>query len=33
VPEPDGTAVLRLRDGTEVKVARRRTEEVKAALT
>jgi two-component system LytT family response regulator len=33
VPEPAGTAVLRLRDGTEVKVARRRTEEVKAALT
>ena len=33
VPEPAGTAVLRLRDGTEVTVARRRTEAVKAALT
>ncbi len=33
VPEPAGTAVLRLRGGTEVKVARRRTDEVKAALT
>jgi len=33
VPEPAGTATLRLKDGTEVKVARRRTEEVKAALT
>ncbi|WP_158705129.1 LytR/AlgR family response regulator transcription factor [Salinibacter altiplanensis] len=33
VPEPAGTAVLRLRDGTEVKVARRRTDDLKAALT
>jgi two-component system LytT family response regulator len=33
VPEPAGTATLRLRDGTEVKVARRRADEVEAALT
>lgn len=33
VPEPAGTATLRLRDGTEVKVARRRTDDVEAALT
>ncbi|MFB6248972.1 MAG: LytR/AlgR family response regulator transcription factor [Salinibacter sp.] len=33
VPEPSGTAKLRLRDGTEVKVARRRSDEVEAALT
>lgn len=33
VPEPAGTAVLRLQGGTEVKVARRRADEVKAALT
>ena len=33
VPEPAGTATLRLRDGTEVPVARRRTEKVEAALT
>jgi len=32
VPEPAGTATLRLRDGTEVKVARRRTDDVEAAL-
>jgi two-component system LytT family response regulator len=33
VPEPGGTAVLRLRDGTEVKVARRRADDVEATLT
>ena len=33
VPEPAGTATLRLQDGTEVRVARRRTEDVKDALT
>ncbi len=33
VPEPAGNATLRLRDGTEVKVARRRADEVEAALT
>jgi two-component system LytT family response regulator len=33
VPEPAGTAKLRLRDGTEIEVARRRTDEVEAALT
>ena len=33
VPEPAGTATLRLREGTEVPVARRRTEKVEAALT
>jgi two-component system LytT family response regulator len=33
VPEPAGTATLRLQDGTEVKVARRRTDDVEAALT
>lgn len=33
VPEPAGTAVLRLQGGTEVKVARRRADDVKAALT
>ncbi|PSQ93766.1 MAG: DNA-binding response regulator [Bacteroidetes bacterium QH_2_63_10] len=32
VPEPAGTAVLRLQDGTEIKVARRRTSDVKEAL-
>lgn len=32
VPEPAGTGLLRLQDGTEVKVARRRTQDVKEAL-
>ena len=32
VPEPAGTAVLRLQDGTEIKVARRRASDVKEAL-
>lgn len=32
VPEPAGTGILRLDDGTEVKVARRRTADVKTAL-
>jgi two-component system LytT family response regulator len=32
VPEPAGTAVLRLQDGAEIKVARRRTSDVKEAL-
>ena len=32
VPEPAGTGILRLEDGTEVKVARRRTADVKKAL-
>jgi two-component system LytT family response regulator len=33
VPEPAGTATLRLQDGTEVNVARRRADDVEAALT
>ncbi|WP_423825090.1 LytTR family DNA-binding domain-containing protein [Salinibacter ruber] len=32
VPEPAGTAMLRLQDGTEVKVARRRTGDVRSAI-
>lgn len=32
VPQPSGTFKLRLRDGTELQVARRRAEEVKQAL-
>jgi len=32
VPEPAGTGILRLQDGTEVKVARRRFSDVKGAL-
>ncbi len=32
VPEPAGTATLRLQDGTEVKVARRRTGDVRSAI-